>query len=72
MEYAIVTFIITRPTYGEHVSLFASKETGLPGTSAPRLYADVSSTAVPAPATILLFGTGIAGLVGTRIRRKKK
>lgn len=27
---------------------------------------------VPEPTTMLLFGTGIAGLVGTRLRRKKK
>ena len=27
---------------------------------------------VPGPATILLFGTGLAGLAGIRIRRKKK
>jgi len=26
---------------------------------------------VPEPATMLLFGTGIAGLAGIRIRRKK-
>jgi len=27
---------------------------------------------VPVPATILLFGTGLAGLAGSRLRRKKK
>lgn len=27
---------------------------------------------VPEPATIFLFGTGIAGLVGNRIRKKRK
>jgi hypothetical protein len=27
---------------------------------------------VPVPATILMFGTGIVGLVGTRLRRKKQ
>ena len=32
----------------------------------------IDVSAIPEPATILLFGTGLAGLVGTRIRRKKK
>jgi|LGVF01.1.fsa_nt_gb hypothetical protein len=32
----------------------------------------VVDTPVPVPATIFLFGTGIAGLAATRIRRKKK
>jgi len=32
----------------------------------------ITQTAVPVPASIFLFGTGIAGLAGIRIRRKKK
>lgn len=32
----------------------------------------VDAAPVPEPATILLFGFGLAGLAGTRIRRKKK
>jgi hypothetical protein len=30
-----------------------------------------ASAPVPEPATMLLFSTGIAGLIGSRIRRKK-
>ena len=38
------------------------------------LYAvyDKSPAPVPEPTTILLFGVGLAGLVGTRLRKKKK
>ena len=32
----------------------------------------LTAAPVPVPASMLLFGTGIAGLLGTRIRRKKK
>ena len=32
----------------------------------------LTNNPVPEPATIFLFGTGIAGLVGSRIRKKKK
>lgn len=35
-------------------------------------FSATTNTSVPEPATMLLFGTGIAGLAGTRIRRKKK
>ena len=33
---------------------------------------EVSTAPIPEPTTILLFGTGIAGLVGSRLRRRKK
>ena len=36
------------------------------------LWAFKESSPVPEPATMLLFGTGIAGLAGSRLRRKKQ
>lgn len=33
---------------------------------------NINTTPVPLPAALILFGTGLAGLVGTRIRRKRE
>ncbi len=42
-------------------------------SSQDRVYSISAETAsVPEPSAMLLFGSGIAGLVGTKIRRKKK
>lgn len=49
------------------------------GTQGPHIKADPyyyawavrDAAPIPEPATILLFGTGLAGLAGTRLRRKK-
>lgn len=36
-----------------------------------RLKGQINNVSVPEPTTILLFGTGLAGLIGFRMRRKK-
>lgn len=35
------------------------------------VWSESSTSAVPEPATMILFGTGVAGLLGSRLRKKK-
>jgi len=53
--------------FGEH-----SYDWGNGGSRVFTLYARDNFNPVPLPATISLFGTGLAGLAGTRLKRKKK
>lgn len=63
-------FTATGPT--TTIEFMGTGPTGWPWTTCYGPVIDsVSVSPVPVPATILLFGTGLAGLVGTRIKRKK-
>ncbi|WP_153302765.1 VPLPA-CTERM sorting domain-containing protein [Desulfococcus multivorans] len=36
------------------------------------IYGEQNTSPVPVPCSLLLLGTGLAGLAGTRLRRKKR
>ncbi len=61
---------------GHSYQLFADISTGNSSDESVRLMFDVDtsvefSSSVPEPATMLIFGTGLVGLIGSRIRKKK-
>ncbi|MBC8317402.1 MAG: PEP-CTERM sorting domain-containing protein [Desulfobulbaceae bacterium] len=57
-------------TYYLKVSLY--NDLALAQGDSYTLQVSLDPAPVPEPTTILLFGTGLAGLAGSRIRRKKK
>ncbi len=50
---------------------FSSLETGHGGAALDNVVVGLADP-IPEPATMLLFGTGLVGLVGSRLRKKKK
>ncbi len=53
-----------------NVNYFYSSESG--GDFTPYLVVNTATSSVPEPTTMLLFGTGLFGLFGSRLRKKKK
>jgi PEP-CTERM motif len=61
------------PTDVYMLTLYSSNGGGDEGSTLTSLTANVNiQQPVPEPTTMLLFGTGVIGLVGSRLRRKKK
>ncbi len=52
------------------VNYFFSSESG--GDFTPYLVLNYDTDPIPEPATMILFGTGLVGLIGSRLRRKSK
>jgi hypothetical protein len=67
----VINSFVTTPVYWNPA--FQRNETRWDIDARFEIYGQVANTdPVPEPATILLFGTGFAGLAGTRLRKKKQ